>query len=297
MDDLQHFGGRPGTAYDEAWWQAVFTLYDEAFPGLPAGIEHARRTGWSWEGITTPFATFTGGRCVSFVGVLGHPLVVHGEATEIAGFHAVCTASDHRRRGLARRTLAAACAWSDERFPVAKLHTDDPQVYTGHGFRPTPTWRFESTLPRGARPERRLLQPSTSSTDAALLHDLLARRTPASHRLATADPGWLTGIDAALTGRLDTSLWYLPEHDAVVGFDDKHGRTLITEVIAETLPPAEVVLAAAPDPAQPASWTFCPDRLDPDATPVAAPPAIGVFMVRGEWPIEGPFGVSPLWEH
>lgn len=293
-----YHGEQPGVAYDEAWWEAVFACYDEAFPGLSGAIRRAESTGASWREMSTPFAWFEADRCVAHVGVLTHPMWLNGRRVDVAGVHAVCTVEARRRQGLCRELLRRALAWADRTHAVVKLHTDDPPVYTGHGFEVCPTHHFvASVAPAPITPARRLLQPSTQAEDAALLASLLDSRAPVSARVASADPGWMVTIVAALSGRLDDALWWLPEHEAIVSFDEEDDHTVITEVIAPLLPDAATILAAAPDPSLPARWGFCPDLLDPDARPVLAPPEVGAFMTRGAWPLTDPFGLSPLWEH
>ena len=93
------FGERPGTDYDDTWWAAVRTLYDEAFPGLPDGIDLAAAAGVRWAEVTTPFALFEDGRCLAHVGVITHPMRIGGKDLDIAGIHAVCTTASRRREG------------------------------------------------------------------------------------------------------------------------------------------------------------------------------------------------------
>ncbi len=291
---MKEFGGKPGRSYDATWWSAVEALYEEAFPGLPARIALASGFGTSWAEITTPFAVFEGPRCVAHVGVITHPMKLNGERVEIAGIHAVCTAADRRRQGLCRRTLAAALSWADQRHAMAKLHTNEPAVYTGHGFVATPTWRFRASTRQRVETASRPLDLLRDPSDREILKRLLRERTPVSNHCATADPGWVVTIDAALSGRLD-ALRYLPEHDAVVCLDREPDQVLIVEVIAATLPPPEVVLGLCGD--APAIWSFTPDLHDPGAEPEPAPASTGTFMTRDHWPPLAPFGISPLWEH
>lgn len=294
---MRLLAGRPGNEHDGAFWRAVHALYDEAFPGLPGAIARAEGVGWRWPEVTTPFALFEGERCVAHVGVLSHPMRLAGREHAIAGIHAVCTARDHRNQGLCRELLTTALAWVDERAALAKLHTDLPRVYEGHGFASVPTWRFRSRAEPAPNVARRRLRPSEDPADAALLRRLLAVRAPVSARCASADSGFMVGIVAALTGRLDSALWWLPEHDAIVALDEDDEGTVVTEVIAATLPSAAVVAGAASDPARPRRYAFAPDLIEPDAEPEPAPASLGAFMVRGDWPVSEPFGVSPLWEH
>lgn len=296
---LTLYAGRPGTTYDDAWWQAVHVLFDEAFPGLPRGIARAAAVGADWRAWTTPFALFEGERCVAHVGVLSHPCRVAGQDLVFAGVHAVCTATDHRRRGHSRTLQEHALAWADRTTPLAKLSTDDPPVYTGQGFRTVPTWIWTSALdgvdPGPVRP----LNPASSPEDLALLVELLARRVPASEHFATLDDGWLALTDAALLDRLDRLWVHLPDHDCAVAVDEKEARVLIVDVIGPVLPPAEVVVGAVRRPGKPVRWQFAPDRFEPSAAAVRVDAAeVGHFMVRGTLP-EGlsRFGISSLWEH
>lgn len=287
--------GRPGTDHDDRWWAAVHALYDEAFPGLPRGIAAARAIGIDWRAVTTPFAFFEDGRCIAHVGLIWHPMLLDGERHQIAGIHAVCTARTHRRQGLCRALLERAL---DHAGPaLAKLHTDDPPVYTGRGFRVVPTWRFAAATP--PQPVHwRPLRPIENDLDNRILRDILARRSPVSRRCCSRDEGWMVLIDAALSGRLAGDFRFLPDHEAVVcgqRLDD--GRVLVTACFARTLPPAAVVLGALADLGDRFVWSFSPELLDPGAVPEPAPAAIGHFMVRGDWPLPAPFGISPLWEH
>jgi hypothetical protein len=294
---MKLFAGRPGHTYDDAFWASVRTLYDEAFPGLTLGIDRAAALGVQWAPSTTPFAFFEGERCVAHVGVLVHPMRFEGRVVDVAGIHAVCTATDRQQRGLCRELLSRAVSWAEPAHDVMKLHTDSPEVYASHGFVVTPTFRSCSTATPATDVRKRLLAPSTDPSDAALLARLLRGRTPVSHLCASADDGWLITMDAALSRRLDRAMWWLEDHDAIVVFDDEDGTTLVVEVLAATLPAPEIIAGAAPDPRRPILYTFTPDRLEPSAIRIPAPPEIGAFMVRGTWPIELAHGLSPLWEH
>lgn len=272
-------------------------LFEECFPGLPAGIEKAAALGADWQAISTPFVVAQQSRPVAHVGAIAHPMRLDGRDVTVGGIHAVCTAADRRRQGLARRALSEALDWIDERFDLVKLHTDLPAVYEPHGFRVVPTHRFRTPPPESATPGQRLLRPTQSPADAALLRRMLRTRTPPSDTCSAADPGWMDTTVACLNGTIDSAFWLLEDHEAIVAFGHEGGTTLILDVIAERLPSAAVVVGAAPDATLPIEWTFAPDRfgIEPEALP--APPEAGSLMVRGDWPRSQPFGISPLWEH
>ncbi|MCK6521801.1 GNAT family N-acetyltransferase [Myxococcota bacterium] len=294
---MRYFGGAPGERYPADFWAQVYALYETSFPGLPAGIQRAEAVGVPWPTNTTPFTLFDGDEAVSHVGVLMQPMRLGGEDRLVAGFHAVCTRPSHRGRGLARRLLAEACAFADARTPLSELSTDDPPIYTGHGFRVTQTYRFVASPAAPSSVVCRPLRPSSVAADLELLRGLLRRRAPASSRWGTLEPGWLVLTDAALSRRADTVFWSLPEHDAVIAWEAVGDDLHVLDVIAARLPPREVILGALPPTRGRVLWSFAPDLLDPEASPEPVPAANGAFMTRGPWPSLGPIGVSPLWEH
>ena len=92
------------------------------------------------------------------------------KAEALEGVKAVVTRADRRGRGVARRLLTEALAWSDERYSVAKLGTDLPAVYAPHGFVPRTLHRFELEHDGGEDRGRPLdigaLDPRTGDRDA-----------------------------------------------------------------------------------------------------------------------------------
>lgn len=275
----------------------MFGLLGECFPGLPGGAATAEALGFPWADQTTPFTLSEQGRTVAHVGVLAHPMRLDGRAAVVAGVHAVGTTEAWRRRGLARRLLGEALDWVDERFALAKLHTDLPEVYAPHGFRVVPTHRFRTPPQPPAQVQKRLLQPLRHAADADLLRSLLRLRTPASNRCATADPGWLELTVAALSGALSSGFWHIESHNAIVALGEEAGGALILDVIAPEPPPLAVVMGAAGAADRPVLWSFSPELSCDRAEAIPTPPEAGVLMVRGDWPLGEPFGISPLWEH
>ncbi len=277
---------------DASQRRALMALFEDGFPRLPAGIERARREGFAWEDGTQPFVVWEGEEAVGHVGVLEHRVRLDGRDVSTAGIHAVVTRSGHHRRGIARRLLEEALSWIDERYAIAKLGTDLPEVYAPHGFRPLALHRF-AVEHRGGEGRGRPL----AAAERARFLATCAERDPVSHRFASLDPGWLLGIDLALQRRSLADLVVLEELDAVVDWE-LHGTTLrVHDVIARELPPLTDVLRLAP-PHERVELCFCPDRMAPAARAVPTPEA-GVWMVRGDWPLEPsvPFAVSRLAEH
>ena len=170
-------------------------------------------------------------------------------------------------------------------------------MYSGHGFEVAPTYRFLSSVGPAGTIRKRRLDPIARAEDAALFGELLRERTAVSQECSSADDGWMVGIVAALSGRLQTGMWWLPDHQAIVVFDGDDEHNLLVEVFARELPDPAILRAAAPKPELPMLYSFCPDLIDEGAVAQPAPASIGSMMIRGQWPGPAVFGVSPLWEH
>lgn len=294
MDGL--LGGVPGRDLDAATWVAIEALYDRVWPGLSSRLRTAESLGARWADCTTPFVWFEGGRAVSTVGVLAHPVILAGEDAVLAGFHAVATDPGHRRRGHCGRLLAAAVAWAEERYALAELCTASPAVFRPAGFRELVVHRFliqALEVGGGPRPLRRL--DLADPEDRALVRRRLDARVPVSRRFATREPGWLTLIDAALAGV--TARWFYEarEVEAVVVAERDERGWVLHDLIGPALPPLEAILRSLPDPAGEVRLSFAPDLVAPDARPEPFPEQ--GFMVRGAWPTLPPIGMPPLWEH
>lgn len=300
MNEVVFTGGVPGASYDDAWWTAVESLLDIGFPGLADGIERSAAVGARWRDVTTPFVAWAGAEPVAHVGVLRHHMLLDGRDVEVAGIHAVCSHPSWRRRGLVRTLLARATAWVDTWTAVAKLSTDEPDVYRSSGFEVMTEHRFRSSIAPdpNQRPPVRPLRLSKSEDDRVLLARMLVARTPHSRRCASLEPGWLFVMDCALQHRLDGGVLWLPDDEAIVVIDEHESGARVAEVVAHRPVDPRRIVALATRQDAPVWWTFAPDALDPQAVPVARDIRGGAFMVRGEWPTTiGPFGISPLWEH
>jgi len=286
------YHGRPGTAYDAPFWQALHALQDRIWPQMSARIEAARKLDVHWEAETTPFAWVEGERTLAHVGVIAHPLRLLGEDRVVAGIHAVCVDPAARGRGLGRRCMEAALAWIDGRFDLAKLSTAIPAFYARWGFSVMPTHRFVAQRAGGGGPAR-----PAGLDDAARIRALLAARTPPSDVYATRESGWLPIIDLALQGRLPGGVLVVPRRDFLIVARHQGEVLHLDDVVGPELPGLEEVLAAIPFRFERVIYGFTPDRLDPDARPEPVPVEEGVMQVRGAWPKLPPFAVSSVWEH
>lgn len=280
---------------DVARRRALIELLASCWPHVPEAIDRARAWGADWCSVSTPFARWAGPRAAAVVGVIEMPIRLARHDVVVAGVHGVCTHPAHRGRGLFRDAMEEALASIDARGRTAILWTEEPGIYERFGFRAVRESVLEldarGAIPAGAR----RLDPDRPA-DLERLVARLRGRAPVSEQLASRDPGWHVLIDLALLGVDAPTLVEIGELDAVVAITEGDGALRIDDVIAPRMPPIDAVLEwlrAPPGEGSPIAMAFRPDAIASRWTAVPHP-ATDVLMVRGAWPIEPPFALSPL---
>lgn len=273
----------------------VYLLLASIWPRLEEGIPRAQLWGAAWHAVSTPFVRFEAETAIAHVGVIPVPMVVAGEAVEMAGIHAVCTRPEYRGRGLSRALMEEALAHCDTRFPAAFLTTEEPELYTRYGFRLVPQQTFVSALePRVAEAVPRRLSLDDAA-DRALLGRLLATRSAVSQVLGTREPGWLFKINVSLWHEIAGHIHYLEDLDCAVVYRSERGTLRIYDLIAAELPPLDELVARIGQGAERLELLLTPDRLQAEElrpVPLASGDSL---MVRGPFPAEGtPLILPPL---
>lgn len=261
-------------------WPSVIELLSRVWPRLASAIPTSARLGARWHEMSTPFTVREGGRVVAHAGVLEVPLVLDGRAVLAAGVHAVCTAPEHRGRGLARRVLEAALAHADA-YELVVLHANDAALYRKFGFRDVPQVAFVADAPRApkATPMRRL--SDAAPDDVARVLSAFAGRTPVSHVLGVGEAGPLFVMDEVLGCDGFRRLWLAEDLEAVVAcdLDDTHVLQ-IYDVVARELPAIADIVARVPGRVDAVELLFGPDRVGGRWRTRPLEP-MDVFMVRG----------------
>jgi GNAT superfamily N-acetyltransferase len=261
---------------------AVFGLLDTWLPSIRALAERARRLGWAWERVSTPFVYVEDGALLAHVGVLEMPLFWMGAAQRVGGIHAVCTHPEHRRRGLFRRLMEDALRYCDERYETLELTTEHPEYYEPFGFRVVPEHRFIAEV--GSRGGRSGLRPLdlASPRDLGLLDRLLEQRQPVSRLLGVVNEQACFKFSQA-----ESELLYAEALNVVVPLNFRDGRLELYDVVGPRVPVLAALLEEIDRPIDEVAIHFSPDRLDVRARAEPAPPEFGRLMVRGPFPPEG----------
>jgi predicted N-acetyltransferase YhbS len=261
-------------------WPAVIELLSRVWPRLATAIPTSARLGARWHEMSTPFTALEAGRVVAHAGVLEVPLVLDGRAVLAAGVHAVCSAPEHRGRGLVRRVLEAALAHAHA-YELTVLHANDAALYRKFGFRDVDQVAFVADAPRGAKaaPMRRL--SDAAPDDVARVLAAFVGREPVSHVLGVGEAGPLFVMDEVLGCGGFRRLWYAEDLDAVVACDLDDAHVLqIYDIVARELPSIPEIVARVPGRVDAVELLFAPDRVGGRWKTRPLEP-VDVFMVRG----------------
>lgn len=247
----------------------ILELLGRVWPSFPETHRRATRHGLGWERCSTPFVHRESGRVVSHVGVLELPLVIDGQATRVAGIHAVATDPGHRGRGHVRRLMEQALAFVDARYQTAILTAGEPGIYRRFGFAVVPEHRFLGSAPlAAAAPPARDLSWDDPA-DVALLHRLLRDRAPASRVLGvTRERPVFFHTTAMHTLRVATDL------EAILWLRVEGGVLSLFDVVAERIPTLAEITARVPEPF---------DRVDVQLSP----DALGADLAAVPWVVDG----------
>ena len=269
-----------------------FDLLEDSFPGIQANIERYEALGFSWN-LSKPFFKKQNGEVVSHAGFLEMPLLVNGKKRQVGALHAICTKNTERSQGLASALVKEALEWAEGRVSSVILFTEIPQFYEKLSFQPVQEHRFHLK-------ERRLkggktLTPLTFPKDNALFIRIYANRAPLSERLWIEDKGSLAAFNTLFaTYPLYWSLHYSASVDAIFSFT-LEGKVLhLYDVVAEKIPPLDIILDHMPAAVEEIYFYFSPDLLSKEARPVPYLYDNGHLMLYGETLGSEPFMVPPL---
>ena len=269
---------------------AILKLLSREYRGLPPRIATARRLGWFWEDVSTPFVEWEGERPASHVGVLLLPSLVCGVQRGVAAVHAVMTDPDLRGRGHFRAAMTRALDHADRHTDLACLCTDQPALYERYGFRLHQEHCGVIPVPRAEPgPLRRLTE---SPEDLATLRRILCERAPISELWSTRDTGWMAALNEVLASDGIKRLWYAEDLDVILAAEVAGGVLRVLDVMAAELPPLELLLGRFPHGgADDVQLCFASDLVAPGCRTRAITWAGDeLLMLRGGWP----FGDRPV---
>jgi predicted N-acetyltransferase YhbS len=266
-------------------------LLEESFPGIKSNVARCEKLGFPW--ASRPFLKEENGEIVSHVGLLEYPMLVEGNWRKVAALHAICTKDSHRCQGLASELIQEALNWTRERYEIVILYTEIPDFYKKLAFQHIQEYRFHliGHQPKGSKQ----LRPIVSPGDDALFRHHFQKRTPLSETVWVKDQGQIASFNSLFaTYPTYWSLHYCEAINGILSFHLENKKLHLFDVIADRIPPLNVILEHLPTEIEEIYFYFSPDRLISATTPEPYLYEHGYFMVLGNWPEVTPFMIPPL---
>lgn len=244
--------------------------------------------------MSTAFERRVDGREIAaHAGVLEIPMIIDGDARDVAGIHAVCTAAAHRGRGLGRAVIEAAIEHASTRVETILLHANDAAIYGRYGFRPIEQWVWWTDLPQRPRttPMRKL--SATRPDDVAAIHAAFRGRLPVAESLGIGDAAPLFILDEILACLAFERLWIAEDLGIVVACDLDERVLQIYDVVGTAWPRLDELVARVPGRVDRVEVFFAPERWNDVRWTIREGRPVDVLMVRGRF-TDAKIAVPPL---
>jgi GNAT superfamily N-acetyltransferase len=249
------------------------------------GLDFARweQAGY-WDEDYSPWSYFDGERLAASLCIYTMPAVIGGQACHVAQVSGVGTAPEHRLRGLNRQLHEMALAEALRQHRFAFLYADEEAVpfYRKCGFRPVDNHAVVVPLPEAAPQDGLVKLDMDDPAQRDAVYCLAQARTPASHEFSTHNPK-LVMFHALYP--LRHHVFRVPALNCVVMMKREPGRTVVYDLLAETLPSFD---ALAPylggRHTREVEFRFAPDRLGAPSGERVPLPGDNVH-VMGDFPL------------
>jgi GNAT superfamily N-acetyltransferase len=275
---------------DPSRWQALVDLLQDTFH---IDLSVLDRLG-GMDPSSMPFGWFDEiGILAANFSAFSMPMMIDGEERRVAALQSGAVQPQWRGKGLYRDLMRRAFKWVDaERFELAILYTDKPDLYQPYGFSAVPVHKFIGPAPKcePASPTRALSMDAPE--DVKLLAMLIKNRTHASHQSAPLSHPAMFLVNAFWDRTI--ALTHLEDHDAVVAW--RSGEVLqLLDVVGESIPSLAAITGALGTGAADVECFFVPDRLNWSGQAVIDDNRL-TFMVRGDLSLlpQSPFALTPM---
>jgi GNAT superfamily N-acetyltransferase len=270
---------------------ADFNLLEESFPGITANVLRCESLGFPW--TSKPFLKKYHGQARAHVGILDYPVFIEGQLHNIGALHALCTKAEYRGQGLASELIQEALEWSNSHYESVILFTEIPAFYEKLSFRRIQEYRFH--LAGHHSKGSQTLTSMTSPQDDKLFRRRFHERAATSHNFWAKDNGTITAFNALFsTFPTYWSLYYSPSIDGIVSCLLEDKTLHLFDVIANKMPPLDLILNHLPTAIEEIYFYFPPDQFTESATPEPHLYGHDHLMAHGALPDIKPFMISPL---
>ncbi len=195
--------------------------------------------------------------------------MINDKPYQAAALHGVCVKEAFRRRGIFTALMQEAMLHVNQHYDLAFLFADQERLYDPFGFQKLDEFDFlleNVTVSRAPHKLRKLIL--VEPADLNLMHDLLLKRLPISHRFGIIKEQVILLLDA-----LSKPIYYSDAHRALIAYDIKDETLYVKDIVFTQPVDLHEMIALIPEHHSKIVLQFCPDSFkNSNCNPVKAIP-------------------------
>lgn len=237
-------------------YETCLSLIDSCFPGIKRLADEGKRYDAHWDKVSTPFVYFVEEKLVGHIGLIPFQLTINGQLHQAAAVHGVCVKESFRRRGIFNALMQEAMLYVKQHYDLAFLFTDQAWLYEPFGFKKIDEFDFllEDTFTPNTQHHILRKLNVAEPTDLNLMHDLVLRRLPVSHRFGIVKEQVIFTLDA-----LSKPIYYSDLHQVLIAYKVKDETLYVKDIVFTQPPDLHEILALIPERYSQVVLQFCPD--------------------------------------
>ncbi|MDP3706255.1 MAG: GNAT family N-acetyltransferase [Legionellaceae bacterium] len=236
-------------------YEACLTLIDSCFPGIKQLADKGKHYNAHWDKASTPFVYYVKDELVGHLGLIPFQLVINNQHYQAAALHGVCVKEAFRRKGIFTALMQEAMLHVKQHYDLAFLFADEERLYEPFGFKKRDEFDFllenvsVSHTPHQLR-KLNLEEPA----DLNLMHDLLLKRLPISHRFGIIKEQVIFTLDT-----LSKAIYYSDTHQVLIAYDIKDETLYLKDIVFTQPVDLHRMIALIPERYSKIVLQFCPD--------------------------------------
>ena len=267
-------------------YETCLALIDSCFPGIKLLADQGKLYNAHWDKASTPFVYYIQDKLVGHLGLIPFQLVINDQPYQAAALHGICVHEAFQHRGIFTALMDEAMLHVKRHYDLAFLFADQARLYEPFGFKKIDEFDFlleDATVQNTPNGLRKL--NLAEREDLNLMHDLLLKRLPISHRFGIIKEQVVFTLDT-----LSQPIYYADKHQALIVYDIKNETLYVKDIVFTQPIDFHQMIALIPEHFSKIVLQFCPDRFkNLNCKPIKATPE-DFIMVAAHFDL----GVSPL---
>ncbi len=237
-------------------YEAGLTLIDSCFPGIKHLADQGKHYNAHWDKASTPFVYYVKDELVWHLGLIPFQLMINNQPYQAAALHGVCIKEAFRRKGIFTALMQEAMLHVKQHYDLAFLFADEERLYEPFGFKKRDEFDFLLENVSVSRTPHQLRKLNLEEpADLNLMHDLLLKRLPISHRFGIIKEQVIFTLDT-----LSKAIYYSDTHQVLIAYDIKDETLYLKDIVFTQPVDLHQMIALIPERYSKILLQFCPDN-------------------------------------